>query len=67
METITPVKFFIVAILEFLFLLISFVFIGLAVKELKKRKNVYRNLILLVTGSAFAIISIICAKILLFY
>ena len=67
MEQITLSKVFIVATLEIIFLLISFIFIGLGLKELKRKKNTFNNIALISTGIIFAIISLYCAKVLLLY
>ncbi len=60
-------RIIIVFTLEFLFLLISFVFVGLGITEIKKKRKILSNSLLIIAGISFALISLWCARILLFY
>lgn len=67
MEDLSVLKIFLVLILEVLFLLIAFIFVGLGIREMRRKRRFINNIILIVVGICIAIVSLYCARILLFY
>lgn len=63
----SPAKIFIIITLEIIFLTISFIFIGLGVKEIKKKRNIVGHAVLIAAGILFALVSLYCTRILLLY
>jgi hypothetical protein len=58
-------QWIITLLLECTFLGFCIVFVGLGVSELRKKKNIVKNMILIVTGGVLTVLSIVATTLLL--